>query len=204
MPSGYTEGVSSGKITDFREYALMCARAFGACVMLRDEPLSSEIPEFTDDAHYRDSLESARSKLATFLAATEEELRAQHQSEQEENEKAAQESRNRERQIRERYEAMLVQARAYRPPTSEHEEYAKFLVSQLEESLKWDCGGESYYQSFSPVPFEQWKDAKLVELDNRVTYYEKNWREEQERVAARNRWVRQLKESLGIETEAGK
>ena len=46
MPSGYTEGVASGKVTEFKEYALLCARAFGACISLRDEPLSLEIPEF--------------------------------------------------------------------------------------------------------------------------------------------------------------
>ena len=46
MPTGYTSGVATGEIKDFKTYALQCARAFGACIMLRDEPMSDEIPKF--------------------------------------------------------------------------------------------------------------------------------------------------------------
>jgi hypothetical protein len=42
MPTGYTAGVADGTITEFREYALLCARAFGACIMLRDEPVEEQ------------------------------------------------------------------------------------------------------------------------------------------------------------------
>lgn len=36
MPTGYTADIKDG--IDFKTYAMNCARAFGACVMLRDEP----------------------------------------------------------------------------------------------------------------------------------------------------------------------
>jgi len=46
MPTGYTCQVQDGMITEFKEFALLCARNFGACITLRDEPLSPDIPEF--------------------------------------------------------------------------------------------------------------------------------------------------------------
>lgn len=45
MPTGYTSGVAVGKVTDFREFALQCARAFGACISLSDESSDTPIPE---------------------------------------------------------------------------------------------------------------------------------------------------------------
>lgn len=37
MPTGYTASVQEGKVTEFRDFAMECARAFGALVMMRDE-----------------------------------------------------------------------------------------------------------------------------------------------------------------------
>lgn len=45
MPTGYTADVQSGKVTDFAEYAMNCARAFGALVLMRDDPSDADIPE---------------------------------------------------------------------------------------------------------------------------------------------------------------
>jgi hypothetical protein len=68
MPTGYTEGVSKGEITDFKVYALRCARAFGACVMLRDEPVTDEIPEFEPSDYHQKRLKEAQTQLAEFNA----------------------------------------------------------------------------------------------------------------------------------------
>ena len=68
MPTGYTAGVATGEIKDFKTYALQCARAFGACIMLRDEPMSDEIPEFKPSDHYEKSLAKATADLAAFTA----------------------------------------------------------------------------------------------------------------------------------------
>lgn len=66
MPTGYTADVADGKITDFVEYALQCARAFGACIMLRDEPISSEIPEFQPSDYNANALAEAEKTLSRF------------------------------------------------------------------------------------------------------------------------------------------
>jgi len=44
MPTGYTAEIYEGeKEVTFEKFALTCARAFGACITIRDEPMSASI-----------------------------------------------------------------------------------------------------------------------------------------------------------------
>jgi hypothetical protein len=40
MPTGYTAMIEEREDVTFREFALTCARAFGACIMQRDNSLA--------------------------------------------------------------------------------------------------------------------------------------------------------------------
>lgn len=201
MPTGYTAGVGDGTITDFTEYALQCARNFGACVTLRDEPLGSEIPEFEASDYNATKLAEAEKALAEFLAMPEPKRREMHAAEHEKNIEAAQRGIAQKIEQRQRYESMLGRAKAFQAPSPDHDEYAKFLVSQLEDSIDWDCD-TSYYENLkTPVPFAEWKSKKVKDLTRDIEYHTKGHREEMERTASRNKWVRQLKEALGIVSE---
>lgn len=37
MATAYTQGIINGKINTFKEFALVCARAFGAAAHMRDK-----------------------------------------------------------------------------------------------------------------------------------------------------------------------
>lgn len=45
MPTGYTSIIDDNENVTFKEYALRCARGFGALMHLRDESLDKEITE---------------------------------------------------------------------------------------------------------------------------------------------------------------
>lgn len=45
MPTGYTYPVCEGKITEFPDFALSCARAFGALISMREEPMDAPLPD---------------------------------------------------------------------------------------------------------------------------------------------------------------
>lgn len=196
MPTGYTHGVETGEITDFREYALRCARNFGACIMLRDEPLSSEIPEFKPSDYYADSLAEASRELAEFLAMNESERRVLHAMEQAKNAERAAEGIADAKLKRDRYEAMLEKARAFRSPSDHHDSYAKFLVDQLTSSIEFDCSTDYWDSLAKPVPFELWEKKKLETLHNSVSWRAKENLDEINRTRERNEWVRKLKEAL--------
>jgi hypothetical protein len=70
MPTGYTADIKDG--IDFKTYAMNCARAFGACVMLRDEPGGGErIPDAFEPSDYHlKAVEKARVELAALDAMT--------------------------------------------------------------------------------------------------------------------------------------
>jgi len=40
MPSGFTSDIYDGKKITFKDFTLKCARAFGACIHLRDDPIT--------------------------------------------------------------------------------------------------------------------------------------------------------------------
>lgn len=196
MPTGYTEGVAKGEISDFSDYALRCARSFGACIMLRDEPLSSEIPEFEPSDFNAKSLAKAKEELAEFLAMDESQRRELHAEDCTNNEDRAKKRISEINAERKRYEAMLTKAREYESPSSDHDEFAAFLVSQLEESIKWDCDTSYWDGQLREVPFSEWQETKLASLRRSIAYNEEADRDEIERTAGRNEWVRKLKQSL--------
>lgn len=54
MPTGYTANIKNG-IT-FEEFALDCARNFGALIIMRDEPKDAPIPEqFEASKHHEEA-----------------------------------------------------------------------------------------------------------------------------------------------------
>lgn len=198
MPTGYTVDVADGKITDFTEYALQCARAFGACIMLRDEPISSEIPEFEASDYNAKALAKAERDLSQFLAMNESQRRELHAAEHAKNIEAAERGIAEKAEQRQRYEAMLTKARAFKSPSPDHDNYARFLVSQLEESIQWDCGTSYYDELKQPIAFEEWQSKRIKDLHRDIEYHRNAHREEVERTASRNRWVRELKQALGV------
>lgn len=205
MPTGYTADVQSGKMTEFRDFALLCARAFGATILMRDEPLDAKIPdEFTVDTRYSDRVRDCREKLAELEAMTIEEAAAAARAENEQQHARRDELvRNSGKQL-ERYQSMLAKVKAWTPPSEEHVGMKKFMVDQLTESIKFDCHvdhddarsfAERCYPP-SPVDSAEWIQKKLDDARRDLGRALQSEAEEIERVASRNKWVRQLRESL--------
>lgn len=195
MPTGYTAAVGDGEVTEFSDFAMTCARAFGALVTMRDEPADAPVPdEFPVDEYpmrmfiqNSERLNELRAMslvdadVAAMVAYSEavEEYRC-HQQEQ-----AA---------TRARYEAMLDKVRAWRPPTPDHVEMKKFMVQQLEQSIRFDCGYER------PAPVRQdgatWVAEQIAQAERNAERYAAEHEKAVERAEQRTAWVRALRESL--------
>lgn len=198
MPTGYTADIANGKITDFTEYALQCARNFGACITLRDEPMSSEIPEFEPSDYNAKALDKAEKDLLKFLTMKESQRRELHEAEHAKHIEEAEQGIADKVERRQRYESMLAKAKSFKSPSPDHDNYAKFIVNQLEESIEWDCGTSYYDELKQPIMFETWQSNRIKDLRRDIEYHRKAHREEVERTESRNRWVQQLKEALGV------
>lgn len=200
MPTGYTANVANGTLTTFPEFAMQCARAFGALIMMRDDPIDSPIPdEFTVAEYYEKNLNEAKAALAELQALNERDVLIRCAKEYAEAMASWEKSRADNAAKRQRYESMLAKVRQWIPPTSEHEGLKEFMIQQLTESLEWDCGGEGLPKPTITTP-SVWRAEQLLQYEQDVERLARGLAEEAERVRKRNQWVRDLRESLKQKT----
>ncbi len=198
MPTGYTARIADG--VTFKEYALGCARAFGALVTMRDEPRDAPIPEkFGVSTYHADEIDKARAGLTELssLSLAEAQIRADAAKlkDLEYHERAIANNKV----LRGKYEAMLAQAEAYVSPSSEHDEYRQFMISQIQESIEFDCGGDYHQRQIAQlesVTGREWIDSERESLESGLEYHRRELKKEEERAAERSVWVKQLMESL--------
>lgn len=196
MPTGYTHDIKDG--ISFKTFALNCARAFGACVELRDAPSgSAHIPEAFEPSDYHlKAAEKARGDLAALEAMTTAELERGAAKTYDDAET------NRVMRLREiaeqraAYEAMLAKVRAWSPPTEEHKGLHQFMAEQIIESIRFDCGGDYYDTPTARMTGSEWASQRRAGLTRDVEYHTKNYAEEVTRAKGRTAWVTALRASL--------
>lgn len=196
MPTGYTSRIKDGYT--FSEFAMDCARAFGACVELRDECGGGEaIPEkFEPSDYHAKRIVEAEADLAEIcdMDAKEASIRSNIEWE---NDEAARLKRLAEmRQQRDLYEAMADRVRTWVPPTEDHVELKEFMLDQIKRSIDFDCGLDDYYQQKPRLSGTQWRANRITELKRDIAYHTEAHRKDVERAAERTKWVRALRSSL--------
>lgn len=196
MPTGYTAKIKDG-IT-FKEFAWGCARAFGALVMMRDDPSDAPIPEkFEPSDHHSKKIaeERARTKeLLKFsvkrcdLEATKAHAQAVASNGAALKDCSAQ---------RVKYDAMLDQVKAWVPPTPDHQGMKDFMIQQITDSVKFDCS-ESYYHDNAPknIGGAAWREKQLAESARSITYHLEGHEKEVTLANQRNKWIADLRKSL--------
>lgn len=194
MASGYTYQVKSGEIQDFPTFALRCARAFGALIEMRDDPLDADIPEESPlREFYQSWLNDARAELQRLKDMSTDEIAAEVRAENDAAVRRWAEHQEKVEIERLRYEAMLEQVRSWVPPTPKHEELKTFMREQLEESIRFDCRPEPQPRAKTP---EEWYMAMLQRAQCLVDNYARKAQEERELATERTQWVRDLRASL--------
>lgn len=196
MPTGYTADVQDGTVTDLRTFALRCARAFGALIDMRDEHLDAPIPDVlpAHTSYYETSLANAKTDLAKLSAMDEAAIAAAAEAYNAERLAYFNENRQKTADQKARYEAMLAKVEAW---TGGPTELKEFMIEQLRESIRFDTSG--YPGSDVPpetLTADQWFTAESERIARDIAYAEKNIAEEQERTAARNKWLADLRASL--------
>ena len=79
MPTEYTHYIKDG--ISFKEFALKCARAFGACITMKEDPMDVEIPKFKPDTYYHKRLKATLKKWKELdnITVAEAELMAEEE-----------------------------------------------------------------------------------------------------------------------------
>lgn len=95
--------------------------------------------------------------------------------------------------VAQRYRDMLGKARAWVPPTPEHEGLKDLMVEQLTKSLEFD---HHEWDEPDPLSPEDWHEEQVRKAAWDIDYHTKEDRKARERARDRTRWIQALRESL--------
>lgn len=194
MPTGYTAAVKDG-IT-FEQFAMQCARAMGALIMMRDEPFDAPIPErFEPSSYHLKKLAEVEKNLARYQNMSDSEVDRERLKEFQEAVAYREERIKSGNDLRSKYEAMRAQVDAWVPPTPEHEGFRDFMLRQLDESIKFDCS-TAYYSEPDLHGAAAWRDMKIAQARRDIEYHSAEHAKEVERTESRNAWLKALRDSL--------
>lgn len=195
MPTGYTADIAKG-IT-FRQYALRCARAFGALITMRDDPNDAQIPDrFETAPFYQNSLDEALIELVKWQSMSNEYAEQASAKAFDEAETARFVRIAECNALRDKYMSMLAQVNSWEAPTPNHQNFHEFMRSQIEQSIEWDCDGRHLEAPTLRVNGADYRTFRILEARRSVAYSEKALAEENERIASRNAWIDELRKSL--------
>ena len=201
MPTAYTADLHDGNPTSFKDFLFRCARAFGALIEMRDEPLGTPLPpSFRVSDWYVRRFDEANEAMARINGMTLEEADREAEGLRERVREQRREQLVKAEAMEARYMAMLVEVEAWAPPTTGHQGLKDFMVEQLNESLKFDCGKEWTASLRAEVPLltaeEFLKQEKEICLRD-VERSARDLREARERAGNQTAWVQALVGSVG-------
>lgn len=195
MPTGYTQPLHDGEPITFEQFVLRCSRAMGAATMQRDESLDVEIQLREVSDYSIRAVEKAGAALTEAWGRPDEAWAELQDKAIADAEKYRSEYVAKRDGIRERYEAMLEQVRSWTPPTAEHEGLRKFMVEQIEESLRFDVHG--YEPAVTDrLPVAEYREREIGRLARALERDTQSLQEERDRVRGQNAWVTALRDSL--------
>ncbi len=200
MPTGYTANLCE-RDEDFKTFVCKCARAFGALMELRDEPLNAPLPEKLGcaDDYYGQQLIKAKVEYEHLISfSSDEKQRFGLDAKQ----KAIQEAREslvkREATVA-RLLNMQSQVTNWTPPSIDHKGLKDFMLEQLDSTLKFDGDVNYSKKQLTEVEAsepESYYVAAVSALERNIKYYAEEQVKELERLAERNDWLQKLRVSL--------
>jgi len=206
MPTGYTSIIQDSKESNydkiFQQFALQCARAFGALVSMRDDKWDAEIPdEFIASDYYKNGIAQHKKELAIARKRKMSEWDKLAEKDYLEKKDHYGKKINESFDRRAKYQTVLDKVYAFEPPTPEHVHYKEFMIEQIKSSIDFDCSSEYYtneLKNLKRLSAKEFKDQTIETIINSLKYDEENYAKEIESAKKRTAWVKALKKSLGI------
>lgn len=201
MPTGYTTDIKKG--ISFKDFALGCAKAFGACVTLRDQPNKVIPDEFKPSIYYEGRIKEIKKeiKLLEIIDIKTAGIKAKEEYNREI--KRYKKYIDEANELRKRYDAMLRDVEGWKPPTNDHIELKNFMKEQIQTSINHDCNIDYYIEiledileSIRLLDGQKWINEKKEKAVKDLEYCNKEDTKEKERVQERNDWIRELRMSL--------
>lgn len=196
MPTGYTSILDEKPDTTFEQFALRCARAFGALVHMRDDSMDAVLPEQIEPSpYYLKSLEDSVAEVSRLEAMTEQERKEYGASAIAKNNERHEEAKAEFERTNAAYCRMRDEVRNWEAPEP-LVSMKRFMLDQLNTGKPSD-----YSKPDERQPLEAWaKDLESAKTS--CKYRREAWEEEKERADSRNAWLQTLRSSLNLEVSS--
>ena len=201
MATGYTYKVAEGKITEFTDYALIIARAFGPFIHQREDSMDAELrwPDL-DMLHFKE-LRKANKELEKFYRTSDDEFERLRDLDFK-SRKKSDAAYTKETDLKlSRYNAMLKKVKQWKAPSNEHIKFKEFMISQLEDSIKFDTPFSSKPSDPEEDTLDKFKLDILRRIKWDINYHTKEARASYDRYVYNIDWIHKLYESLNIKMQ---
>jgi len=198
MPTGYTSEIYNEKEVSGKEFLMKCARAFGACIEMKDTNLDEPIPkEFKPDTYHKEQIEKTKIKLKELQNISNDEIENIIETEYNKTLESNKQKIEEYKELKSRYLKTLSEVELWQPPTLEHVNLKEFAIEQIKTSIDWDCN-ISYFENMEvkKLTAEEWLKNQINKYEEDIKYHTKKYKEEVKRVEERNKWIKDLRESL--------
>lgn len=193
MPTGYTCYIKDG--ISFNDFAMKCARAFETCIDMRDGSLDSKIPKkFNPSTYYKERMNEIVEEIKEANSITKNEIIEICNKNYLDEIRRSLKRANEKDELKQKYNDMLVEVFRWTPPTEDHIELKNFMISQIEESIDFDCSFYDY--EIKKENYIDYKQNKIRTLKEDLMYHIKQHKNEVKRTYKRNKWIKDLRESL--------
>lgn len=203
MPTGYTAGILDGTIKDFPQFAKLCMRAFGATIMMRDEPLYKDWKPRVPSDYHKKALVEAKKDLLEANRLTNEELILKTKESLLKDKLHYEKSIIETLESREKLNALMAEAERFSPPTEEHDGIKSFMIEQLKMTIDGDGNPEfaektlkNINESLLNLNAKNEREKLIESAEKNIAYHSKGYDEEIKRCEQSNKWVVDLLNSL--------
>ena len=193
MPTGYTAKLMS-EGEDFRTFVLTCARAFGACIMQRDDPMDQPPSKHEPSDYHCKALEDTRQTLTRLHGMTRAEQIAYGNKLRSKSIADARASSRKAQEEDARLKQMAALVLEWIPPSTDHQELKNFMLNQIKISKNGDWVAN--VSKVEDKTAEEYFADSVASAERNITYHTKEHAKELGRTNSRNEWITKLYESL--------
>ena len=201
MPTDYTEGILDGTTKDFNQFAKHCSRAF--IMHLRDEPMDSEYKKREVSDYHIKAIEKAKTELKQADSLSDEELIIQEKNRLINDKKYHLESKEKDELNKIKMDSFLEKAKAYVPPTENHQGIAKFMIEQLEKTIEFDCNSNYHIDKLKTIDLkiekvnaDDIRSEMKVKATKDIAYHTKEHEADVKRCREHNQWYEDFIKNL--------
>lgn len=211
MPTGYTAQILDGSVKTFPEFAKLCLRAMMVSVHMRDEPLSKPFKPREPSTYYKEQYKKAKQELIILSVTTDDQLTIEEKLRLEKDIDRYKLNIFKAKKNKAILDDMLDQVESWKIPTEEYANFKKFMIDQLESTIKQDG-----YALYSAKAIEEAKNnlkninpkkirkERQAFIHREIEFFKEKHDKEVENCNYANKFVEVLMQSIEPQTEKTK